>query len=81
MSDLQDLIARNAVMAYNQGVERGAAEERERIIKLLESKLCWCVGQLLNKDNGKEELLRHLNCDWQAMQIEYHVALINGEQK
>ena len=36
MSDLQDLIARNAVMAYNQGVERGATEERERIIKLLE---------------------------------------------
>lgn len=36
MSDLQDLIARNAVMAYNQGVERGATEERERIIELLE---------------------------------------------
>ena len=36
MSDLQDLIATNAVRAYNQGVERGAAEERDRIIKLLE---------------------------------------------
>jgi hypothetical protein len=35
MSDLQDLIATNAVRAYNQGVERGAAEERERIVKLL----------------------------------------------
>ena len=37
MSDLQDLIATNAVRAYNQGVERGATEERERIIALLDS--------------------------------------------
>lgn len=36
MSDLQDLIATNAVRAYNEGFERGATEERERIIKLLE---------------------------------------------
>lgn len=36
MSDLQDLIAKNAVIAYNQGFERGEASERERIIKLLE---------------------------------------------
>ena len=53
----------------------------KRIIKLLESKLCWCVGQPLNEDNGKEELMKHMNCDWQAMMIEYHVALIKGEQK
>ncbi len=31
MSDLQDLIATNAVKAYNQGFERGEALERERI--------------------------------------------------
>ena len=36
MSDLQDLIAKNAVMAYNQGFERGEASERERIVELLE---------------------------------------------
>ncbi len=37
MSDLQDLIATNAVRAYNQGLERGVASERERIIELLET--------------------------------------------
>lgn len=37
MSDLNDLIATNAVRAYNQGFERGAVEERERIIKLIDS--------------------------------------------
>jgi hypothetical protein len=36
MSDLQDLIAKNAVIAYNQGFERGEASERERIMKVLE---------------------------------------------
>ena len=81
MSDLNDLIATNAINAYNSGVQAGAAQERERIIKLLESKLCWCVGQPLNKDNGREELMKHMNCDWEAMMIEYHVALIKGEQK
>lgn len=34
MSDLQDLIATNAVRAYNEGFERGATEERERIIAM-----------------------------------------------
>ena len=34
MSDLQDLIATNAVRAYNEGFERGATEERERIISM-----------------------------------------------
>lgn len=56
--------------------------ERDRIIKLLESKLCWCAGQPLDVDkNDAEELMKHMNCDWQAMMIEYHVALIKGEQK
>lgn len=59
----------------------GVQLENERIIKLLESKLCWCVGQPLNKDNGREELMKHMNCDWEAMMIEYHVELIKGEQK
>lgn len=61
--------------------QEGVAFAENRIIKLLESKLCWCVGQPLNKDNGREELMKHINCDWKAMMIEYHVALIKGEQK
>lgn len=78
---LQEVIASNAVRAYNEGFERGAADKMAEIIKLLESKLCWCVGQPLNEDNGKEELMKHMNCDWEAMMIEYHVSLIKGEQK
>lgn len=45
MSDLQDLIAKNAVIAYNQGFERGEASERERIIELIKSQAdepCCC---------------------------------------
>lgn len=40
MSDLQDVIAANAVRAYNEGVMRGAAEEQRRVVQLLESKVC-----------------------------------------
>ena len=36
MSDLQDLIAKNAVMAYNQGFERGVTSEQKRVIQILE---------------------------------------------
>ena len=35
MSDLNDLIASNAVRAYNEGLERGEAFERQRIVKLV----------------------------------------------
>lgn len=45
MSDLQDLIATNAVRAYNEGFERGATEERERIADILDGwhvSLCRC---------------------------------------
>jgi hypothetical protein len=38
MSDLQDVIATNAIRAYNAGLERGEAFERQRIISLLEEK-------------------------------------------
>lgn len=54
----------------------------KRIIKLLESKICSCLD--LPDDQtfaDREELMKHMNCDWQAMQIEYHLALIKGEQK
>lgn len=61
---------------------QGVDYENERIIALLETKICWCVGQPLDVDkNDAEELMKHMNCDWQAMMIEYHVALIKGEQK
>jgi hypothetical protein len=46
VSDLQDLIATNAVRAYNEGLERGVASERERIIELLDNQVCtddFCV--------------------------------------
>jgi len=36
MNDLQDLIATNAIRAYNEGFERGVAAEQERVIQILE---------------------------------------------
>lgn len=42
MSDLQDVIAANAVKAYNEGFARGAASERKRIIKSLENAIAQC---------------------------------------
>lgn len=67
MSDLQDLIATNAVRAYNQGVERGAAEERDRIIKLLEPYI----------DCRDELCYPYCSC----FRSEFAIALIKGEQK
>ena len=66
------------VEAYKASTEA----EQERIIKLLESKLCSCLD--LPDDHtfaDREELMKHMNCSWEAMMIEYHVALIKGEQK
>jgi hypothetical protein len=40
VSDLQDVIATNAIRAYNEGVARGATEENHRVVLLLESKVC-----------------------------------------
>jgi hypothetical protein len=42
VSDLNDLIATNAVRAYNEGLERGVISERERIIELLHDNIGWC---------------------------------------
>ena len=36
MSDLQDVIATNAIRAYNEGFARGLASEQERIVQILE---------------------------------------------
>lgn len=63
-------------------MENGRLREQERIIKLIESKLCFCLD--LPDDHtfaDREELMKHMNCSWEAMMIEYHVALIKGEQK
>ena len=60
----------------------GAELERERIIELLESKICSCVENKVNFNfDDKEQFMKHLDCDWQAMMVEYHIDLIKGEQK
>ena len=71
MSDLQDLIATNAVRAYNEGFERGAVEERERIIKLLEE----------HTHSDATEYL--IDCDLceRYYGVGLAIALIKGEQK
>lgn len=70
MSDLQDLIAKNAVIAYNQGFERGEASERKRIIGLL------IANKVLRVDALGS--LVFANCD--TLEIEYLQGL-EGEQK
>lgn len=68
MSDLNDLIHTNAVVAFEQGVKT----ERQRIIKLLEGYLE--VTQLPS-DYGIE-----INEEWDAG-FQAALALIKGEQK
>lgn len=64
------------------GVRSGKQREQNRIIGLLESKICPCVENKINfRMDDKEQFLRHMNCDWEAMMVEYHVSLIKGEQK
>ena len=36
MSDLNDLIATNAINSFNSGLQTGIAQERHRIVELLE---------------------------------------------
>lgn len=67
MSDLQDLIAKNAVMAYNQGFERGETSERERIVELAKNRICFD-----HKDSCEHGACYAL-CDL--------IELIKGEQK
>jgi hypothetical protein len=46
MSDLQDVIATNAIRAYNEGFARGIVSERERVIEVLDEQVCtddFCV--------------------------------------
>lgn len=37
MSDLQDVIARNAVHAFNSGILAGRRAERERVFRILDN--------------------------------------------
>lgn len=38
-SELQEIIASQAIKAFNQGLSHGAKSERDRIIKMLEAEL------------------------------------------
>ena len=69
MSDLNDLIHTNAVIAYKQGVER----ERERIIKIIEKRRDYDCSSALCKIHG----LLCIYCKADNELIE----LIKGEQK
>lgn len=65
-----------------RGMQSGKKRERDRIIGLLESKICSCVENKVNFNfDDKEQFMKHLDCDWQAMMVEYHISLIKGEQK
>ena len=86
MSDLLRVKDELQRMVYDHdwgGYQKGVQAEQERIIKLLESKLCPCVESdaIPSPDDDREEIMKHMNCSWGAMMIEYHVALIKGEQK
>ena len=67
MSDLQDLIDRNAQLAYEQGVKH----ERERIVRLL-----------MEKNALRETILKHsgLVLYTEDGPIDISLALIKGEQ-
>jgi hypothetical protein len=45
MSDLQDVIATNAIRAYNEGFARGITQERDRIVSLLQEAISECGEQ------------------------------------
>ena len=70
MSDLNDLIARNAIMSFNEGLETGARQERERIIKLLEENLAFDLDIGIFDPNS--------NCQLEPNHL---IKLIKGEQK
>jgi hypothetical protein len=63
-------------------VNKATTQERERIIKLLESKRCECLN--LDKEQfvelaKKEGVLKHANCDWVG--LDWAIELIKGETK
>lgn len=77
MSDLQDLIATNAVRAYNEGFERGEASEQERIIKLLQRKLAKFIQEMRECDSDDAQMV----AAGQVSGFQEAIKLIKGEQK
>ena len=67
MSDLNDLIATNAINSFNSGVQTGITQERERIIKLLEG----LIDTRPDESNG----------GWRGYSLERIIEAIKGEQK
>jgi hypothetical protein len=75
MSDLQDVIATNAIRAYNEGFARGIVSERERVIELLEPftehiDFCYINGELACYPD-----------DCSCYDYEHAIRLIKGEPK
>jgi hypothetical protein len=70
MSDINELIATNTVRAFNQGLQFGAMEERERIIELLES-----------HSHETEQESRDCDVCERYYGVGLALALIEGEQK
>lgn len=80
MSDLQDLIATNAVRAYNEGFERGATEERDRIITLIRE----AQRAAMSKNGGySKEVAEAFGQEWPLVTgwKDQLIALIKGEPK
>lgn len=73
MSDLQDLIHRNAQMAYVQG----SVNEHRRIVKLIEAVAAESLKLTVTEPKSKDNLNRQ-----RLAAVCYHlIDLIKGEQK
>ena len=77
MSDLQDVIAANAVKAYNEGFTRGEASERERIIGLLDQVAIQQHKVIESDSDGKDTIDREIV----IATIYQLIALIKGKQQ
>lgn len=71
MSDLQDVIAANAVKAYNEGFSRGTIAERERVVELLK------LNQI---DTSKSVMSEATQVLWHEIRL-LLAELIEGEPK
>ena len=69
MSDLNDLIATNAINSFNSGYLQGQVDEYRRITNLIEQ-----IGSHAKKNNDANSQKLAVVCD-------HLIALLNGEQK
>lgn len=61
-------------------IELGKKLERERLVKLLESKRCYCLDNpIQNISDDREELMKHMNCEF--IGIDWAIRLLKEEQK